>query len=617
MSSTVNTSLPLRPTGGQYWLHTGTGHTNVNSKDGKQSNFVQTGGHDNRQYNAKRIHFYGNHGADGRSETPPKPFISTPFARDDHFVKRPALTDQIRQKLSRTETSRAALVGLGGAGKSQLAIAYAYQHHDLCPEQWVFWIHASGAARFEKSVRDVAALVRIPGRDELGADIVQLLSVWFRNLRNGHWLIVLDNVDDASFLVEKHEFARWIDCIPTCDHGTMLVTSRDQNAASKLVEERNIIHVPPMDVQQAVDLLALKLGHDRDLTEVSQLASALEFIPLALTQAAAYLRRSRRKSSIRGYLQELQKLDESGTALLDHDHGDLRRDPEATNSIFLTWQMSFAAIPESAADLLTLMSLCDRQAIPASLIFCRDIESSDLDRTFEEDIELLMGYSFIKEVDEGSVFEMHRFVQLATRRWSTLSERISTQVDTLVSRINQAFPWSQQTNIKTCAVLFPHARSAMDLEKHTKYGKLDWSLVMTKAAEYASFQGSQVLPKQGIEMGERCWEARKMLLGDDHPDTLASMNNLAGYFDKLGDSRRAAEMGERCWEACKMQLSEDHPRTLASMNNLAGYFDKLGDSRRAAEMGERCWETCKTQLGEDHPDTLTSMSNLVRYFDKL
>ena len=92
---------------------------------------------------------------------------------------------------------------------------------------------------------------------------------------------------------------------------------------------------------------------------------------------------------------------------------------------------------------------------------------------------------------------------------------------------------------------------------------------------------------QAIEMGARSWAIRKAKLGEDHPNTLVSIGKLAGYYDGLRDSRRAAEIGERYWKVMKAKLGEDHPHTLVSISNLAGYYDGLGDSRRAAEMEER------------------------------
>ncbi|PQE24997.1 hypothetical protein CJF32_00009547 [Rutstroemia sp. NJR-2017a WRK4] len=135
-----------------------------------------------------------------RSETPPNPSIVIPFSRDTDFVERGTILDQIYQKCT-VSGSRTALVGLGGVGKSQLAIEYAYRTRDRSPETWIFWVHASNAARFEQSFRDIANCVKIPGRQNLQANIFQLVCDWLRNDRKGKWVLILDNMDDAGFLV--------------------------------------------------------------------------------------------------------------------------------------------------------------------------------------------------------------------------------------------------------------------------------------------------------------------------------------------------------------------------------------------------------------------------------
>jgi hypothetical protein len=79
------------------------------------------------------------------------------------------------------------------------------------------------------------------------------------------------------------------------------------------------------------------------------------------------------------------------------------------------------------------------------------------------------------------------------------------------------------------------------------------------------------------------------------------MSNLASYYDRLGDSRRAADMEEECWRLRKAKLGADHPSALTSMSKLASYYNRLGDSRRAADMEEECWRLKKAKLGADRP----------------
>ncbi|KAJ5496994.1 hypothetical protein N7463_008981 [Penicillium fimorum] len=115
-----------------------------------------------------------------RPETPPSPLSTVPFMRDPDFVRRDTLINQIHEKNS-VAGSRIALIGLGGVGKSQLAIEYSYQLRSKSPELWVFWVHASNEARFEQSFRDIADQVRIPGRQYVEVDIFKLVENWLRD----------------------------------------------------------------------------------------------------------------------------------------------------------------------------------------------------------------------------------------------------------------------------------------------------------------------------------------------------------------------------------------------------------------------------------------------------
>ncbi|KAK0842868.1 hypothetical protein LTS02_016317 [Friedmanniomyces endolithicus] len=222
-----------------------------------------------------------------RPETPPEPSSQVPFRRDPHFVERARLTDQIRAKLLEP-AGRAALVGLGGVGKSQLAIEYARQLWQRSPQTWVLWIHASNVARFEQSVRDVADQLKIYGRKDPKADLLQLLRNWLRDKSKERWLIVLDNADDAGFLLEPpattgeaQPAQRRIDYIPTCDHGSVIITTRSKREALRLVYESDMVDVLPMSEGEAEELLESKLGElgqdDRELV------LALDCMPLAIT----------------------------------------------------------------------------------------------------------------------------------------------------------------------------------------------------------------------------------------------------------------------------------------------------------------------------------------------
>ncbi|KAK3613682.1 hypothetical protein LTR22_028055, partial [Elasticomyces elasticus] len=315
------------------------------------------------------------------------------------------------------------------------------------------------AARFELSVRDALEQLGVLGRSEPKANVFQLFRSWLRDTKHGRWLIILEKAGNAAFLIEtlpadrptqdksqRAEFGqRYLDYLPACSHGSLLATTRSGAATSKMVDQKSIIKVEPINEEHAVALIEKKLGSDYEREEVIRLARAVDFMPLAMTQAAAYIRQRAPRCSVRQYTEKLEKNDKSSLSLLNRHAEDLRQDREASKPIMLTWEISFEHVREirpSAADLLSLMSIFDRQAIPEALLRERgahvaesergssredgegDGESTGADSTddldsshsnagvsdisdpeaneFEEDIAVLRGYSFISITTNGN-----------------------------------------------------------------------------------------------------------------------------------------------------------------------------------------------------------------------
>nr|POF26240.1 vegetative incompatibility protein het-e-1 [Quercus suber] len=574
-----------------------------------------------------------------------------PFARDPDFIDRKSLSEQIIARLA-LPAGRIALVGLGGVGKSQLAIESSYRIRERAPQTWTFWIHASNTARFEQSVRDIADLVELDGREDPSADIFTLLRNWLRSRVSQRWVVVLDNADDADFLVKSTPASgrRFFDCLPLCDHGSVLITTRSEDAALRLVERRNIIAIYPMDVEDAVTLLRRKLGSGAEGQELRELASALEYMPLAITQAAAYICQMRGRYSVRQYVDKLRKSNQSKGSVLDNDAGDLRRDPDAQNSIILTWQISFEhiyRIRPSAAALLSLMSFCDRQAIPELLLRVRrngqnaysqtdgrgrvyldndehsesgevqsdhndpdesdETSSLDSDRdSFDSDTAMLEGFSFVSTMADASTLEMHRLVQLSTQKWLAGKGQLERWKERYVSNLLAVFPAGHYKNWSVCQTLLPHARAASFMKLQGQAALLEWASVMYLASWYTGARGAFA---DAEEMARRCVKVRRRELGEEHPSTLTSMGNLASTYRNQGRWTEAEELEVKVMETRRTVLGEAHPDTLTSMNNLASTYWNQGRWAEAEELEVKVMETRRTVLGEAHPDTLTSMGN--------
>jgi tetratricopeptide (TPR) repeat protein len=548
-------------------------------------------------------------------------------------------------------------------------------------------------------MREVADLAKIDGREDPKANVLRLVRNWLRESSSGKWMVILDNADDASFLIEPaharqdspasdNRDGALFDCLPVCDHGSVLITTRSEAAALQLVERSNMIIVNPMNEEDASSLLQKKLGRDVNETEVLELVAALEYMPLAISQAAAYIQSMHGRCSIPQYLEKLRKIDRSKKSVLDEAEKDLRRDREARNSIILTWQISFDHIHRvrpSAAKLLSLMSFCDRQAIPESLVRGRSgdrdeeggkesgelhddgspdgsfdasaddgsdtsASSDNLDNSFDGDIRMLQGYSFISVATNGSVFQMHRLVQISTRKWLRSQGQLEGWKEQYIGNLSAVVPPGSYENWAVCEVLFPHAKSALELKPKGGDALLKWACTMYNAAWYALERvGAREAEKMAVlsmkarakELGEddvdtasskamvalarkgagqwdeaeklemEVLETTKKVLGAEHPDTLTSMGNLASTYRNQGRWDKAEKLEMEVLEMRKEVLGAEHPDTLTSMGNLALTYSDQGQWNKAEKLGMEVLEIRKEVLGAEHPDTLMSIANLA------
>ncbi|KAL8310426.1 hypothetical protein RB597_010317 [Gaeumannomyces tritici] len=603
-----------------------------------------------------------------RPETPPQPFATIPFARDPDFIDRGDILDQLRQRCSEP-AGRVALVGLGGIGKSQLAIEFAHRTAEEATERWIFWIHAGTQARVEEGFRTIADAVKLPGRNQPKADIPQLVYSWLSNERNGRWTIIVDSADDRDVFYaarDGREGKPLASYFPQSRNGSIVVTTRNRDLAYRLTgNPKNIIEVGPMVLADAFLLLEKKLGPFSNVATAEDLVQALDLVPLAISQAAAYIQARSPMSSVEKYLAEFRKGERKRAQLLWHDAGDLRRDGGASNTILTTWQISFEHIRSrrhSAADLLALMSFFDRQGIALSLLKpvkaeCIqqdsgsefDSSGDEADDGFQDDVAILRDFCLVATNEDGSALGMHGLVQLSTRKWleaDGLQDKFRNQ---FVERMAAAFPTGEYRNWATCQQLFAHVEAAAD---HGPGGERmeTWASLMYKGGWYAYSQGryevaermaakaqkirkkkfgendertlqstlllNLVFSGQGLwtkaeSQGVQVMETSKRVLGEEHPDTLTSMNNLALTYSNQGRWKEAEELQGKELEICSRMLGEEDPDTLTSMANLASTYWNQGRWKEAELLEVQVIKTRKRVLGKEHPDTLASMGNLA------
>ena len=541
-------------------------------------------------------------------------------------------------------------------------------------DTWIFWIHAGSMARVEQGFRDIADHAGIPERDNPCVNIFKLVYDWLSSSRSGKWLLILDNVDNASALGEAASDMQGrqeanadsatqqsiLLYLPESQNGAMLFTSRSKTVALKLVEERDIITVEAMGASSAKALFEKKLGALSDSDDIIELATLLDFMPLAVVQAATYISQRTPRCSVRTYLKDFRRSDHKKLSLLAHEGGQLRRGSQAENSILKTWQISFEHIRQispSAADLLSLMSFFDRHSIPEGLVrkpaangfsnkslqdlgeqngnaqqpqrdemegkegeeralgehFQKDSspkesESSE-DDEFENDLQILRNYSFIS-FGTNRTFEMHALVQLATRRWLEARGQLKPWRESFITILYRKFPDGSFRTWTKCQALFPHVRAAVTQQPGEGEGvsSTEWATLLCNAAVYAWRRGNL---SEATSLSEKAMKVLIKTLGQENEKTLECMEVVG--ITKLGRGlwNEAEEMMIQVRDGRSKVLGEHHADTVTGIANLAALYKQKGHLKEAEELNRETLEIRRTLLGTEHSETLISQSNLA------
>ncbi|KAL9136199.1 MAG: hypothetical protein Q9175_002588 [Cornicularia normoerica] len=480
------------------------------------------------------------------------------------------------------------LASLTSESKAQIAIEYAYRLRKKRPASSVFWVHANNAARFEQSYRSIATAAKIPGIEDPKVNVLNLVSQWLSSGESGVWLLILDNADDADmFFSPVPAPAAQTDA----GTGSILITSRNEGTAIGLTggRQKQVLRVGVMSEDDTIALLAKTLPDDlSDISAKTGLITELDSVPLAISQASAYITVHAPRMTIAKYLQLLRHDEKNVIHLLSNNEVDLRRDLGVPNSVIRTWQISFPQIKDkhtAAADLLSRMCMLDRQGIPEFLI-CEDGKPS-LD--FEEAIGTLLQFSFVKEESEKKVFAIHRLVQLATKKWiETNGEAEKFQKEAL-ELVWLKYPAGNYENWMTCEALEPHAQVVLNYIYDSKDYKFQQSRILHNGALYALQQGRF---KVSEERAQKAIDIRRACLESDDPATLDSLRLLPlTYFDQ-GRWTEAEKLQLQTLKTDKEVLGVEHPDTLQSMNNLAStYLDQTveggGGIKRAGVRDEK------------------------------
>ncbi|KXX74722.1 Kinesin light chain 3 [Madurella mycetomatis] len=533
-------------------------------------------------------------------EEPTGPWFIVPYAENTAFTGRQAVLSQLQQRFSGSGSQpRIALFGPGGVGKTQIALAYAYWLRQTSPKVSVYWIYASNAEQFQQAYTSIARECQVPGSDDPKADILSLVKTWLERKDQGRWLMVIDNADDMRLFFDNladsskgdgtstyvGRLARYI---PECAHGCVLVTTRNKQAALSLAPGNLPIEVGKMDNIESETLLRTKLKEH---------PTSKEFI------------------SVSEYLELLDDSDQNLVDLLSEEFETVGRDSETPRAVAETWILSFEQIQWQnalATDLLSLMSLFDRQAIPSEFLthyYNRQNGQEQRGKLpLTRALGVLKAFSFATE-DRDHKYDLHQLVQLVIRRWLIKRGKISQFAEEALIVVSQAYPYGNYESRGICSAYLPHVYAVLKLEgSGSRDERLARASLFHCAAGFFLYQGhwkdaeSFLVEARGLRQAE---------LGEEHPSTLYSIASLAATYGDQGRWKEAESLQVQVMETSKRVLGLEHPDTLSSIANLAVTYGNQGRWKEAESLQVQVMETSKRVLGLEHPDTLSSIANLA------
>lgn len=515
---------------------------------------------------------------------------NVPHRRNHNFTGR----DEILKNLSEAFTSGGlaaltqVLSGLGGVGKTHIALEYAYRHLDDYSIVW--WLRAE---KPESLVLDYAALGKELGfgDESNNPDMVRRVRNWLG--RNTGWLLVFDNAENPDDLD---------DYLPQGGRGHTIVTSRKQHCEGV----GGPICVEVMESYEATEFLLKRTAKDERDAAVA-LAQELGHLPLALEQAAAYI--WVRKYSISSYLELYKK---HRLALFKTG-----KPPKGyKDTVATTWDVSLAALADfsGASDLMNLFAFLAPEKIPLSIVAQgSEFLPPDLKEAVKNQLSLdsaiaALGSYSLAEISEEFV-SVHRLVQAVVRERLT-DEARKTWAEAALRVTLAAYPDEPQDHRDwvEASILTPHAITVLSLASAADNATTEAGLLLNQLGLFLESMGVFGAARQCFELALAINEETH---GPDHPVVAIGLSNLGLMLNALEDLGSAKSNLERALLIVEAFYDSDHPEVARIHHNLGIVMRKLGNLVSAKLHCEKALRIIETVYGPDHPNTATALNNLA------
>jgi len=513
------------------------------------------------------------------------------------FVGRDEELQELHKLLQENnQVAIAAILGMGGLGKTELALQYAMTQREnykggLC------WLQAKAENVGLQVVQFARTQLDLKPPEEF--DLPAQVQYCWRNWREGNVLLVVDDVTDYQQIRPYLQGAS--------SRFKVLMTTRQKLGAAIKQLSLDVLQ-PDAALQLLRSLLAETPERiERELDVAKQLCEWLGYLPLGLELVGRYLAR-KPDLSLSAMMQRLEKKRLEQPALVKPD-ADMTAQRGVQAAFVLSWQ----ELAEDDRLLGCVLSLFAAAPIPWNLVE-QCLPEKDEDELEEIRDDKLLNLHLLQRKGEG-IYQLHpllrEFFQSKFTGLEQAEEFRRSFCGVIVAVAKQIPQTPTLEKINAVSLAIPHiAEVANNLIQYVS----DENFILPFVGLGSFYQG-QGLYSQAEPWKTQCLSTVQNRLGDNHPDVATSLNNLAELYYFQGKYDQAEPLYLQALELHKRLLGDNHPDVATSLNNLAYLYDSQGKYDQAEPLFLQALELHKRLLGDNHPDVATSLNNLAELYD--